>query len=78
MADPAVIVRKNPDGSIDEIVARNCLVLHVEQMDDTGFYFGINVSDGSYWQFWLGSKNRKSHVEFRHIEMTPAAPSEGK
>jgi hypothetical protein len=68
----AVEIRKNDDGSIDEIVAKGCAV-HVEQMTDDGWYMGIDGKDGSYWQFWFGSKNRKSHVEFRHTEMMPAA-----
>ena len=67
----AVEIRKNPDGSIDEVVAKNCTI-HVEQMSSDGWYMGIDGEDGSYWQFWFGSKNRKSHVEFRHTEMCPA------
>ncbi len=67
----AVEIRKNGDGSIDEIFAKNCAI-HIEQMDNSGWYIGIDGKDGSYWQFWFGSKNRKSHVEFRHTEMSPA------
>lgn len=68
----AVEIRPNPDGSIDEIAAEKCSV-HIEQMSDDGWYMGIEASDGSFWQFWLGSKNRRSHVEFRHTETTSAA-----
>lgn len=70
MAKPAVEIRRNPDQSIDEIIAKNCVV-HVEQLSDDGWYMGIDGEDGSYWQFWFGSKNRRSHVEFRHTEMSP-------
>ena len=66
-----VEIRPNDDGSIDEIVARGCN-LHIEQMSNDGWYMEIETSDGSYWQFWFGSKNRKSHVEFRHTETTQA------
>lgn len=67
---PAVEIRKVGD-AIDEICAERC-TLHVEQMSADGWYMGIEASDGSYWQFWFGSKNRRSHVEFRHTEMSPA------
>ena len=47
--------------------------LHIEQMSDDGWFLGLDMPDGSYWQFWFGSKNRKSHVEFRHVETSPPA-----
>ncbi len=67
-----VEIRRNPDQSIDEIVIRGANV-HIEQMSDDGWFMGVEAADGSYWQFWFGAKNRKSHVEFRHTETTPAA-----
>lgn len=67
----AVEIRRNPDQSIDEVIAHGCN-LHIEQMSNDGWYMGLQASDGSYWQFWFGSKNRRSHVEFRHTEMSPA------
>jgi hypothetical protein len=63
----AVEIRRNSDGSIDEIVA-NGANLHIEQMSDDGWYMGLEMPDGSCWQFWFGAKNRRSHVEFRHTE----------
>ncbi len=76
MTKPAVEIRC-PDGPgiIDEIVAHGC-DLHIEQMDAAGWYMGIEASDGSYWQFWFGSKNRRQPVEFRHTEMSPAEAEE--
>ena len=70
----AVTIRRNDDGSIDEIVAQDCAI-HVEQMDGNSWYMGLQASDGSYWQFWFGAKNRKSLVEFRHTETSPALTS---
>lgn len=69
---PSVEIRC-PDGPgiIDEIVAKGCDI-HIEQMSADGWYLGIDASDGSYWQFWFGSKNRRAAVEFRHTETTPA------
>lgn len=55
-------------GIIDEIVGKNVAVLHIEQMSEDGWFMGLNMQDGSYWQFWFGAKNRKSAVEFRHTE----------
>ena len=70
----AVIIRRNDDGSIDEIMAQDCAI-HVEQMSNDSWYMGLQASDGSYWQFWFGSKNRKSAVEFRHTETTQLPPT---
>ena len=67
---PPVEIRRNPDQSIDEICIDGGNV-HIEQMSDDGWYMGVEAKDGSYWQFWFGSKNRKSHVEFRHVEHSP-------
>lgn len=67
--DP-VEVRKIDD-QIDEIVIRRGDV-HIEQMSNDSWFMGIDASDGSYWQFWFGAKNRKSHVAFTHCETVPA------
>ena len=72
MKAPPVEIRRNDDGSIDEIIASGCSV-HIEQMSDDGWFMGIEAADGSYWQFWFGAKNMRSHVGFRHTEMMPAA-----
>ena len=66
----AVEIRKQND-AIDEIIIHGGVV-HIEQMTNDGWYMGVEASDGSYWQFWFGAKNRKSHVEFRHTEMITA------
>ena len=67
---PHVEIRKNEDGSIDEVIAKGC-DLCVEQMSADGWYMGLYFPDGDYWQFWFGAKNRKSHVEFLHTEHSP-------
>jgi hypothetical protein len=67
--DPVEIREQND--AIDEIVIRRGDV-HIEQMSADGWFMGIDAADGSYWQFWFGAKNRKSHVEFRHTETVPA------
>ncbi len=73
----AVEIRRNDDGSIDEIVAK-AANLHIEQMSNDGWFMGLDMPDGSYWRFWFGSKNRKSHVEFRHTETHPGSTAEPK
>lgn len=62
-----------PVAEIDEIVIRGGNV-HIERMSNDGWFMGVEAADGTYWQFWFGAKNRKSHVEFRHVETTPAKP----
>lgn len=71
MTEQAVEIRRQND-AIDEIVARNCTI-HIEQMSADGWFMGIDGEDGSYWQFWFGSKNRRAPVEFRHTEVVPGA-----
>lgn len=71
----AVEIRRNPDGSIDEIVAKGA-DLHIEQLSDDGWYMGLELPDGSYLQFWFGAKNGRAAVEVRHTEMTPATTLE--
>lgn len=73
MTKLAVEIRPNDDKSIDEIVAKKVAILHIEQMSDDGWFMGLDMEDGSYWQFWFGAKNRKAHVEFRHVEHITAA-----
>jgi hypothetical protein len=70
--DPVEVRKQNDE--IDEIVIRRGDV-HIEQMSSDGWFMGVNGADGSYWQFWFGSKNRKSHVEFRHTETVSAVTS---
>lgn len=67
----AVEIRRNEDGSIDEIVAK-AATLHIEQMSGDCWFLGISAEDGSYWQFWLAAKNGRSAVEVRHYETVPA------
>lgn len=70
---PGVAVEvRNQNNKIDEIVIRRGDV-HIEQMSADSWFMGVDASDGSYWQFWFGSKNRKSAVEFRHTETVSAA-----
>jgi hypothetical protein len=57
-----VEIRKNPDGSIDEIVAKGC-DLHIEQMDRYTWYIGFTEADGSYRQFSVRAKTRVDVVE---------------
>ena len=68
--DPVEIRIQNSE--IDEIIIRRGDV-HIEQMSSDSWFMGVNASDGSYWQFWFGARNRKSHVEFRHTETVSAA-----
>ena len=64
----SVEIRKNDDGSIDEVIAKGCAI-HLEQMHKNAWYLGIDADDGSHWQFWLGAKNG-SRVVVLYTEMT--------
>lgn len=65
-----VEVRRNPDGTIDEIIATGCTI-HIEQMSGDSWFMSLDPPDGSQWRFWLGAKNQKSAVVFRHDETIP-------
>jgi hypothetical protein len=67
----AVEIRTDMGGAVDEIFAKGCTV-HIEQLSHEGWFMGIDASDGSYWQFWFGAKNRRAHVEIRHTETVSA------
>ena len=69
------------EGAIDEIIAKGAN-LHIEQMDNSGWCVILDMPDGIQWMFWVGAKNGRSHVEFRHTEISdadaaqPDAPAE--
>ncbi len=65
-----VEVRRNTNGTIDEIVSERCSV-HVEQMDTARWFMSIETPDGTQWRFWLGAKNSRSAVVMRHDETIP-------
>lgn len=59
-------VRKNPDGSIDEIVA-NAKFFHIEQMGATHWWIGVDLPDGRLWHVNLHSKaSIRIHAEEAH------------
>jgi hypothetical protein len=70
MTGAPVEIRKQ-DGSIDEVIIRAGNV-HIERMSNSGWFMGVEASDGTYWQFWFGAKDGRHRVEFRHTEMMPA------
>jgi hypothetical protein len=66
-------IRKNEHG-IDEIVAVNCDI-HIERLDRGRWFLGVSASDGSYWQFWFGAKNRRASVDFDYHEAGRPSPA---
>jgi len=55
-------------GDLDEIFADAPRFVHVERMSGNSWFLSITDRDGFYWQFWFGSKNRRSRVDFTHRE----------
>jgi hypothetical protein len=70
MPDPVEI--RQQDGSIDEVIIRGGSV-HIERMSNSNWFMGVDAADGSYWSFWFGAKNGRTHVEFQHTETTQKA-----
>ena len=48
-------IRKNEDGSLDEVVATDC-GFHLEQMDDGYWWIGITLQDGSTYHINISLK----------------------
>ena len=47
--DGPVEIRRNTDGTLDEIVANNIAQIHVEQMDNRHWWMGLYAHDGNSW-----------------------------
>ena len=71
-----VEIRKDDDGGIDEVIIDGGSV-HMERMDTNSWFIGVDMPNGDYWQFWLGAKNRRTAVDFRHTEHSPNWNSRG-
>lgn len=49
-------IRRNDDGTIDEIVADEIASMHVEQMSAGHWWIGLTLRDGREWHLNLFSK----------------------
>lgn len=66
-----VEIRRNDDGTIDEVVASGSSV-HLEQLDKGSWYLGIYSAAGAAWQFWLSTdKPGRTGITINH-EHSPA------
>jgi hypothetical protein len=54
-------IRRNPDGTIDEICADG-VFFHLEQMDNGAWLIGLTYQDGRSARIWLSARNRKAAV----------------
>jgi hypothetical protein len=62
-APPDVIeVRRNPDGTLDEIVAENCTV-HLEQMDDGCWWLAVYKGGWRQVAWFPTRKGKAGRVE---------------
>jgi len=66
-----VEIRRNDDGTIDEVVACGAKV-HLEQMDKGSWYLGIYSGAGEAWQFWLYTNKPDRTVIAINDEHSPA------
>lgn len=77
--DPKWEVRRNEDGSVDEIVAEGCVV-HLEQMDKGAWYLGIYADHSpgsSLLQVDFYSKKRIRVVAEGDSDEYPVPPTQG-
>jgi hypothetical protein len=72
---PAVEVRNDDTGALDEIVASHPRFIHIERMDGHHWFLGITDRDGADWRFGFGAKKGRSLVEFTRQE-GPYPPKE--
>ena len=54
-------IRRNPDGTIDEICADG-VGFHLEQMDHGTWFISLEYPDGRSVNICLAAKNPKAHV----------------
>ena len=64
-------IRRNDDGSIDEIISKGC-DLQIEQMADAEWSVEITFPSGDLWLFHIGAKNGRSHVSVELTEIGTA------
>lgn len=55
---PAFTVRRNDDGTLDEIVAHDVRLFHLEQQDDGAWWIGVDAADGQHYMINLESRGR--------------------
>jgi hypothetical protein len=53
-------VRRNPDGTVDEVVVSLVQHFHLEQMSKGGWWMGLRLADGREVVINLSSKKRIS------------------
>lgn len=71
-----VEIRRNDDGTIDEVVASGSSV-HLEQLDKGSWHLGIYSAAGDAWQFWLSTdKPGRTGIAINH-EHSPARSAAG-
>lgn len=56
-----VEVRPNPNTTIDEIIARDVSMFHLEQMDDDRFWIGLTIGDETQ-SVWLTAHKGKLYA----------------
>lgn len=55
MSELKIEVRRNEDGSLDEVVAQNCN-LHIEQMSEDCWWFAIYPEEGKRLSVFMTGK----------------------
>lgn len=63
----------NDEVVLDEVVAKN-VNFHIEQMDDSCFWFCLSFSDGSQAHFHVVSASGRAKVKLKHSWDNKATP----
>jgi len=71
----AAEIRRNPDGTPDDIVARHPVGVHIEQMDTNHWWIGIDLSDSERITIDLTSNSRIG--VYTNIESDTTTPGIG-
>lgn len=66
---PAVEIRRDDRGDVDEVVASGVSV-HLERMRDDGWSLVLG-STCAIWRFWIDRKGKRVEVSHHDIERLP-------
>lgn len=60
----SVVIRRNDDGTLDEVIVPNCHA-HLEQMGDNHWWLGLDLSDGTHVavNLWTGRALIRARVD---------------
>lgn len=54
------VISSDPDGTLDEFVARDVRTVHFEALDQSQWYLTVELASGDIWQLKFGACNDRA------------------